>query len=87
MATLRLGTGAPGLAGVAGVVTVRLTWASVTCVPLRVSPAMTSSTLGAPLAPLTPETVSGSAAIGAATTVTEMVAVWQLVGLRVSQIV
>ena len=82
-----VGTGAPGLAGVAGVVTETLIWASVTWVPLRVSPAITSSTLGAPFAPLTPATVSASAAIVAATTVTEMVAVLQLVGLSFSQIV
>jgi hypothetical protein len=87
VAGLRVGTGAPGLAGVAGVVTVRLTWASVTGLPLRVSPSSTSRTLGEPVAPLTPATVSGSAAMAAATTVTEIVAVWQLVGLSASQMV
>ncbi len=58
----------------------------MTGLPLRVSPSSTSRTLGAPVAPLTPDTLSGSAAMAAATTVTVMVAIWQLVGLSASQI-
>jgi thymidine phosphorylase len=88
VAGLRVGTGAPGLAGVAGVVTVRLTWASVTGLPLRVSPSSTSRTLGCTGGTVDArDTLSGSAAIAAATTVTEMVAVWQLLGLSASQMV
>ena len=87
VAGFSVGTGAPGLAGVAGVNTDTSTFAKVTGAPFSVSPSSTFSTSAAPVAPFTPATLSGSATIGAATTVTEIVAVWQFVGFAVSQIV
>ena len=84
------GTGFPFI-GVAGVVTVILTWEIRAWTPFKVSEPLplllnTFPIFGFPVVPLPPERASFWATIAAAETETETVAVSQLVGLKTSQI-
>ena len=67
------------------VATLSTALAAVAAAPLTLSPAKALATLAAPLAPLTLATASGVATRAEASTVTVIVAVAQLVGLRISQ--
>ena len=67
--------------------TLIVTVAVVTATPFSVSPGSTLSTSLPPVAPLIPPTLSLTATIGAATTVTVAVAVAQLAGFSRSQMV
>ena len=69
-----LGTGAPGLAGVAGVATASVALLTVAEAPLTESPVKALPALGLPVAPLTPLMVSLVATTGAEPTVTLIVA-------------
>ena len=79
-----LGTGAPGVAGVAGVTTAKVALAVVAGAPLIKSPAKAVPALGLPLRPLLEANTSAVATMGAAPTVMVAVVVAQFVGLSFS---
>ena len=81
------GTGSPTLRGVAAVVTVPFTLFGTTATPFNVSLVNALASVGLPVAPLTLGGASGLAAITAVPTITDTVAVAQLVGFKFSQIV
>ena len=80
----RAGTGAPTVAGTAGVLTVAATLAKSTAAPLNESLLKALINVGLPVAPFTLSGLSFVATNGAATTFTVSVAILQLVGFRIS---
>ena len=78
------GTGAPSVAGTAGVVMVAVTLVKSTGAVLNVSLVKALTNAGLPVAPFTFGGLSLVATKGAAITLTVSVAVLQLVGFRIS---